>query len=339
MRFKAGPGIAILLALSNASFALDDDSRLHERLRTEAPQAWTRLAEHLMHSEGEGMRTETTTDGSGQIVEKTATRISFRVAGPAVRIEATGVESGNQVVFCVNSRYGFQLNRGAEAEPFIIRSTKPRESDEASASPFGIAGSGFEEFDITLLQFLGAPWIVDGRPLSRMICQSDSKIQSVTPVEYGGRECIKVRFSYFPIDENENEFQDATVILDPAGKWSVQEYDCTTSWGKVTGEVKYDTADADWPVPQQVAHRMQGASEESEFVREVTFYFNAIKHRDVPEAEFTLPAFDFPELPFEGEQPATPSAKRRWLIWGNAFLGSLFAVILLMRYLRERRNP
>lgn len=339
MSFRAGRGIAILLALLNASFAIAEESRLDERLRTEAPQAWSKLAENLMHSEGDGMRIETTTDGSGQTVEKTATRISFRVAGPAVRIEATGVETGNQVVFCTNSRYGFQLNRDAAAAPFIIRSTKPRESDEAPASPLGIAGPGFEEYDTALLQFLAAPWIVDGRPLSRMLCQADSKIQSVTPVEYGGRDCIKVSFSYFPIDENENEFQEATVILDPAAKWSVQEYDCTTSWGKLTGEVKYGTPDSVGPVPQRVAVRMHGVSEEAAFVREVSFEFNALKHRNVPDAEFTLSAFDFPELPVEGERPVTPASKRRWLIWGNAFLGSLFAVILLVRYLRERRNP
>jgi hypothetical protein len=338
MSFKAGLGIALLLALSNVSFALDDEPRLHERLRSEGPQAWTTLAENLLRSEGDGLRTETTTDASGQVVEKSATRISFRVAGPAVRIEATGAESGNQLVYCMNARYGFQLSRGAAGEPFIIRSTRPR--NDPSASPSGIAGLDFEEFDITLLQFLGAPWIVDGRPLSRLIGQADSKIQSVTPVEYGGRDCIKVRFSYVPIDENEDEFQDATVILDPATKWSVQEYDCTTSWGKVTGEVKYDTTDTAWPVPQHVAHRMEGATEESEFMKKVvTFEFNAIKHRDVPETEFTLPAFDFPELPFEDQPPATPSTKRRWLIWGNAFVGSLFAIILLVRYLRERRNP
>jgi hypothetical protein len=285
------------------------------------------------------MRTETTTDGSGKIVERNATRISFRIAGPAVRIEATGEESGNQVVFCVNSRYGFQLNRDAEAQPFIIRSTKPRESDEASSSPLGIAGSDFAEFDTTLLQFLAAPWIVDGRPLSLMICQADSKIQSVTPVEFDGRDCVKVRFSYFPTDEDEGEFQDATVILDPARKWSVQEYDCTMGWGKLTGEVKYATDDTVEPFPQHVAIRMQGPSEESEFVREVTFEFNALEHQDVPDTEFTLSAFGFPELPFEGGRPATPSAKHRWLIWGNAFLGSVFALILLVRYLRERRNP
>jgi hypothetical protein len=88
MSFRARHSFAVLLALSNASFAIAEESRLHERLRTEAPRPWTALAENLMHSEGDGMRIETTTDGSGQAVEKTATRISFRVAGPAVRIEA-----------------------------------------------------------------------------------------------------------------------------------------------------------------------------------------------------------------------------------------------------------
>jgi hypothetical protein len=161
----------------------------------------------------------------------------------------------------------------------------------------------------------------------------------VTPVEHGGRDCVKVRFSYFPTDENQNEFQDATVILDPARKWSVQEYDCTTSWGKLTGEVKYGTDDSADAVPQHVAVRIQGTSEESAFVREVTFEFSAIQHQIVPEAEFTLSAFDFPELPFEGARPATPATKRRWLIWGNVFLGSLFALILLVRYLRDRRHP
>jgi len=336
MSSNAGRGIAILLALANASFAVADESRLHERLRKEGPQAWSTLAENLLHSAGDGMRIETTKDGSGETLERQATRISFRVAGPAARIEATGEETGNQVVFCMNARYAFQLNRDAEAQPFVLRATRPRE--DASSSPLGIAGLEFPEIDAALLQFLGAPWIVDGRPLSLLICQADSKIHSVTPIEHDGRDCVKVRFSYFPTDEKENEFEEATVILDPARKWSVQEYDCTTSWGKLTGEVQYGTEESAEAVPQHVSVRLQTASEESAYTREITFEFNALQSQIVPEAEFTLSAFDFPELPFEGARPATPPTKRRWLIWGNVFLGSVFALILLARYWRDRRH-
>jgi hypothetical protein len=336
MSCAAGPGIAMLLALSNACFAFDGESNLRERLRTEAPQAWDTLAENLLHSEGDGTRTETVTD-SGKVAESKTTRIAFRLAGPAVRIEATGAETGNQAVFCMNSRYGFQLNRDAESQPFVIRSTRPRTREDASTAKFGIAGFGFEEFDVGLLQFLGAPWIVDGRPLSSMICRTDSKIQSITPVEYEGRDCVDVRFSYFPSDENENEFTDATVILDPAKKWSVQKYECTTSWGKVSGEVKYDAADGDWPVPQHVTQRMEGTTEKSTYVNAVTFEFNTIQRRNVPDSEFTLSAFDLPELTFPGDQPA-PSRRRQWLILGNVILGSVFALVLLMRYVRQRRS-
>jgi hypothetical protein len=339
MTFRAGAGIALVLALSCVSFAFSDDVRLKERLLAEAPSAWKALADKLLHSEGDGTRIENTSGGADQNEERKATRISFRVAGPAVRIETTGAESGHQVVFCMNSRYGFQLNRDAKANPFIIRSTVPRTGADLSAAESGVAGTGFEEYDNALLQFLGAPWIVDGRPLSGMICQADSKIQSVTPVEFGGRDCIQVKFSYFPANEKEDELQDATVILDPARKWSVQEYNGATSWGTVTGEVQYDPANADWPVPQKVTQRMEAASEEEgkPLSRTVTFEFNEIKYRRAPETEFTLAAFDFPELPVPGE-PTLPTAKRRWLIMGNAFLGSLFALLLLVRYVRQRRS-
>jgi hypothetical protein len=337
MSFRAGLGTALILALAGASFARAEE-RLHERLRTEAPAAWKALADRLLRSEGEGTRIETATDGSGQEAERKETRISFRVAGSAVRIEATGAESGNQVVFCMNSRYGFQLNRDAEADPFVIRSTVPRIGGDVPTAQSGVAGTGFEEYDNALLQFLGSPWIVDGRPLAAMVCQSDSKIHSVTPVEFDGRDCVKVRFSYFPADEREDELQDATVVLDPARNWSVQEYDGKTSWGKVAGEVQYDAAAGDWPVPQKVTQRMLAASKEGPAItRTMTFEFDKIEERNVPEAEFTLTAFDFPELPVPGDQ-SMPSGRRRLLIMGNVFLGSLFALLLVVRFVRQRRS-
>src|SRR5262245_59345150 len=140
MSFSAGAGIAIFLAVSSVCFAFDGESSLQERLRTEAPEAWAALAENLLHSEGDGTGTESTTDSSGKTVESKTTRISFRLAGPAVRIEATGAETGNQAVFCMNSRYAFQLNRNAEADPFVIRSTRPRTREDGSTAKFGIAG-------------------------------------------------------------------------------------------------------------------------------------------------------------------------------------------------------
>src|SRR5262245_23236601 len=75
MRFRAGLGTALILALASASFARGEE-RLHERLRTEAPAAWKALADRLLRSEGDGTRIETATDGSGQEAERKETRIS-----------------------------------------------------------------------------------------------------------------------------------------------------------------------------------------------------------------------------------------------------------------------
>ncbi len=116
---------------------------------------------------------------------------------------------------------------------------------------------------------------------------------------------------------------EGSLLVSPEEKWTLYEYRQTRGAGLRKGTISYEGSHSGFPIPKRVTHSaFKLAQQKLEQVE--TFDFQDIRFSDLPEREFTLAAFGFPDV----LKPATTlraSHTGYWLV-GLALLSLSVAI-------------
>lgn len=174
---------------------------------------------------------------------------------------------------------------------------------------------------------LNAYLVVEKPLISDMVKDPEFKLGRVTAVLRDSREFVRVEFSHQP-RRSRDEAPDLTgwLLLDPASYWVIKEGKLKARYlsgatGTITLAYLYVENNQGIPIPLQTVHYVQhswlGGERSETWVSECDFYEDA----NLPESEFTLSAFGFPEPPGVAWERPTP-----WWLYG---IVAGFALVIL----------
>lgn len=110
---------------------------------------------------------------------------------------------------------------------------------------------------------------------------------------------VRVEFDYVPQDNDPHSPRaEGWVAYDPARSWVIREYDLHTKWSSFNGEatsagsIEYDESDPSFPIPKFIKDHYKNINVKFELQNEITF---VSKESSLPESQFTLSAYGFPE--------------------------------------------
>jgi hypothetical protein len=229
----------------------------------------------------------------------------------------------------INPRYGFELRRRPPQGQWAVAQVDVDLSDGVSftsGSPPSEAVAHWSTCPVTFALILGA---------SRVNVQDPGfTVKRVTPLVRDGRDWAKVEFDYRAQggDPRVPSFG-GWVLYDPQRSWVIRELDVQMQW---TAELKaalavtyeYEEARDGFPIPKRVIQKYTKLFTKPPDRFENTFAFD-LKEADVPESEFTLSAFGFPE-------PGGLRRPRRWYLWA-AIIGVVCLSLAALLHWRARR--
>lgn len=230
-------------------------------------------------------------------------------------------------LWIVNPRYGFELRRQSPTGPWAISQVDTDLSDEL---PFP---SPKEEVD----RWSRCPFSFGHvfRGLGVISRDPTFTLKQVTSTVREGREWAKVEFACSPQGNPRVPSVTGWVVFDPEHYWVIREYDVQMEWPALPGTSKvaveatheYEITGDGFPLVKRIMARYKNPSKSYE--SEHTYEFD-LREADVPESEFTLSAFGFPE------HPGAPKAPTRWYVWAAFAAIICLGLAVLFRRLARR---
>ena len=221
-----------------------------------------------------------------------------------------------------NPRYGFELRRETPDSQWIASRIDLDLKDGISLtiSPY----EAVEMWSMYPINF-----VIIASPLLSPFKDPGFKVKRVTPVVLDGAECCKVEFGYrIELGPRVPSFIAGSVTFDPARLWVIRALEARTESAagntEISAAYEYEGAKDGFPILKRVTHNFHLVGTDAND-RTDTIEFD-LKEADVPEREFTLAAFGFPE-PGEAKR-TTP-----WFLW--LALGG-FACLILAAFFRWR---
>jgi hypothetical protein len=204
----------------------------------------------------------------------------------------------------VNSRYAFKLSRSASDAPWLLTGTA---TDLSRGYPFDI-GARFHVASILDNQ-LNLDYGLLGN-LPELVKDPDFVVKRVSPVRRGGVELAEVEFTCKPkqaparVIDNQQlpggwlRLRGGTLLLDPNQYWLLREYQVEKEYPgqpaiKYHGTLQYATGPSGKPIMKRVLITFTKTGDEEEETRDFDLHEDA----SVPDKDFTLSAFGFPEPP------------------------------------------
>jgi len=328
----------LLMGLLAAHLACADDAdvkSLRERLFAEGPEAWEKIKALTMQLEGSGTMTASPygSDGGSRVECWKLKRNGDLLVFEKARMNEAGNEEGRSA-WGSNSRYGFSIRRRHLPSPWALRNCGTEE--EAKEYAYRRARqSGF-------LRYLDAPWNLLGVPLEEIIRGRGITIVAVSPVEEQGRTYAKVEFRDWsfpnPVGKGNVSVRDGWTILDPNEAWAIQRYELhLTQPHEATSSGRIEYGDRDGvPVPKRVTVRDTADSAEHRGVwHEQKFEFTELAFREIPESEFTLTAYQLPEV-----MPDVIESRPVHRLWHYVLPGGLFLLVaaFILRHVQARKR-
>lgn len=334
-RFKLAIGGVILLALCRSEAVAVD---WKERLLSEAPPKWSALEQYYAKMEASYRKTfAVPPEGKpfplsfqGTIYYEILTNGGMMVCTHRhVGKDSQGKQRDTTKVLGVNARYAFELGKTAlDAETFIL--TNFQISNDRARHK--VRGSGGAEFDKILE--------VQGFRMLDIIKNPQLTITNVLGVQRNGKELVQLEYDrqlveYDRQDPSQKKItgtEHSIVFLDPERYWCIREYHFDNPDWKGDGSLEYGDADDGFPILRRCTHTATHHKGYGTML--ITYEFDKLVHRDIPESEFTLSAFGMPELQLPGEQK--PRTLWRWLIGIGIALGAL--AVLFRVYMKKKRQ-
>lgn len=324
-------GILLLSLCSQGSSA----EGWKERLLTEAPPKWRDLEQYyskidvsyrkVIGAPPEGKPFPWSFVGTVQLdIRENGERIVCTTH--RVGKDRAGKQEDSTQVDGVNSRYAFQLVKTTpDADTFVLANLEPV-SDKAREKIRG-------KVDFTMI------FKIQGKRLTDIIEDPLYTIKAYG-VQRKEREVVQMEYD-FPLahwdrtdasQKGASPVEHGTVIFDPKHSWCVLKYHFDNPNWIGDGTLEYGEEVDGFPIPRRCTYTAK--SKKGHGNQLITYEFDKIVHRDIPESEFTLSAFGLPEMPLPGEQK--PQTLWRWLLGIGIALGVL--AVLLRVYVKKKRR-
>lgn len=238
-------------------------------------------------------------------------------------------------LWAYNNLYGFALHRNKPDAPWAVSDVQ---LDLSKGVTIGAGGS-----KPSAQTYLDSPVdtnYVYGASLLELIVNPDFTATRASAVSRGGGTLVKVEFTVSqPTSKDPGVLKSGWFLLDPDFFWVQRDNEIQVQWrGKgdlrdeftVATTFDYDERAAPFPIlkrwaEQRTTKKANGDTEKHEW----TFTFDLVE-ADVPESDFTLSAFGFPE-------PPRVSGPVRWYLWVAIGRIGFFALALLIWGSRRRR--
>lgn len=308
-----------------------------ERLLLEAPPKWRALEEYYSKVEASYRKTfSTPPEGKpfplsfeGTIYYKSRQNGEMMVCTDHhVGKDGKGNQRDTTRVRGMNSHYAFALGKSApDADAFILANFESV-NDKARQK---VRGSGGGEYDLAFK--------IQGIPLNELIKDPLFTIDA-RGVQQNGKEMVQLEYDRKLVTRDRKDpsqtkpagTERGIVLLDPEHFWCIREYHLDNQNWKIDGILEYGDDVDGFPILRRCQHT--ATQKKGLGTMLITYDFDKLDHRDVPESEFTLSAFGLPEVQVPGEQK--PRTLWRWLIGIGITLGVL--AILLRVYMKKRRQ-
>lgn len=301
-RQRPRPFLGLLLTYLAFSLAIPYCVRAQQpavaqkKFETEAPRGWEGFRNFYRTLQG---------SYSGETRDLTGETPTRRGGGHFKQCDGNTLEEREDrgVVWAKNSQYTFQLIRKSETTPWVIREISKRSADDLEKSK-----SQLYPAPVGLLLNSHPPMDFDG-----LVTNPHFHFQplEVTLERENGNELVRVKFSCSAADI---QLRGGWVLLDPNQDWVIRKGELdlvngeTTS--KTTQQTEFRAGSNGHPVPTK--DFWSGIYKQGERVVghvEVEDVYDLHEQKNVPESEFTLSAYGFPE-PSWIEQKKT-----RWYLW------------------------
>jgi hypothetical protein len=233
----------------------------------------------------------------------------------------------SETVIGINSKYTFELVRRTPDGPYLVKYCGKR------------SGSISKDIEDKYCQSIFAPFSINFKTLPEWIKTEGFRIESVAPVNIGGRTYANVKVRYTTTKdtkENGDAGLSGELLLDPERYWCVYKANYIMHFRREGKQyerpyqldIEYGPTMDGMPVPRVVTHTYKFPQTNSVERWTIT----KVARRAAGEHEFTLSAFGLPEI--MEDAPAQP--KSRLWVW-LLVLGLLTALAAVVVYWRSRR--
>jgi hypothetical protein len=321
------PGFLVLL-IGSISAAQGQSVDWEPRVSQEAPKAWAEYearAKRLQGSWSTVLRSRKTQEVESE------TRGEFKQRDGCAYIVSNHITELDCKAQVMNPRYAFELGRARPDSDWAVKATGARLWTPATVQDPAYCTQRIVRNPFTLACF--------GDGLQVTIFDPGFSLRTVTPVEDAGRNLVKVEFNYQPptdADPKKNSsllmLHGGWLLLDPQHFWIIRKCAIDRDWGKETGteiaDFDYQNTDDGFPILKRVVRTSNRPKDgDLEFVYEYDLH-----EGDVPEREFTLGAFGFPE-PGGATQAPRPTP---WYLW-FAIAGAVSLAVGIIFFRRARK--
>lgn len=241
-------------------------------------------------------------------------------------------------VFSSSGTYAFQLDRMVDQKPYVIKrvrfTNETPNSDESQRTTQATMQSHARVFTDATYRFVDVS-------VADLLAEKNFDITEIEDVDGEGQGTdsrIRVNFKIL-----EGDFAPGTghVILDPAFSLAISEFHLHNAGAEVLRIINGKVACRRWGMTGEIFPELASiqtriepnrSSEHAEFLKEMRF--TEVEPGAVTPAQFTLAAYNVPEVARPGLEPS----RRRWLLMAaNAVLFVAGALWLLFR--RKNRKP
>jgi hypothetical protein len=305
-----------------------------DRFREEAPRVWNEYRQRAKRLQGSFSVTfvslpdnRVTLQRRGEIKQRDGCALCMRQTLKAGKEKDLTGEIG-----VANPSYRFELRRGSPEAEWTVFNLMTRPGQVPRFHP--------PEEDVESWSTCPVNLVLAGTgPAPVLPTDPGYTLKGVSPVVRDGREWARVEFEYRPPQEKPRVPSLAGwALYDPDRYWVIGAFDLQLAFPAVQGSqsaaktANYEYRDAGdgFPILQHIVCRYKKPAQAQSFGSEDTYDFD-LREADVPESDFTLSAFGFPDP--VGIKP--PERPRSWL-WLLAAAGGLAALAVLFAGLKRR---
>lgn len=330
--------LVLSLSLRSAPDLRAGEPQLKEIVLRDYPPALKLLESRFASAKGVVRLTSGTESNAGKRVTFGTT--SFQRRGPEfARVECdremaiTKTDNTKSwqlgMVMCRNRNYSFQLRRDGDIGPFSVSGIEGYSGGKTAADDHSMT---------SLLEvYLDAPYTLTGHRLSSLLSEEGFSVRGVSQVGEN-KPWLKVEFERKADSTRPKTPQGAELqgwfVVSPEEAWVLRSFDIDRGSGTwhLWGSIEYAGAQGGVPLPKRV---VQHSRVKTGRARSSTWDFDEINLVDIPERNFTLSAFGFPE---PGQAAARSAGGPALLLFCLACAGMALAVVLKLVASRLQRT-
>lgn len=326
MRLATRGLTTVACALACLSGPARCDDALHQRLLAEAFPAWAELERAGTQMEGTYTLRE---EFRSPKINKPPTfkHCTIAINGELGKVSCDlGETSPPQQVSAINPNYVFQIARKKSSSDFRVNFLEPGAGEGDSTRRQMI-----KDMVKNLKNDIYCAWYLWTDPVGDLLKDPGTVIKAVEPVAREGRHLVRVRYEWSPKsgDKVKGGLRDGEIILDPAARWTIQQYKVSKFWGKIEATLSYGDPVDGLPF---VREKTEVWSNDEGDARTRTLRFESLAKKKVPESEFKLSAYGLPEPNFDSRFNAS------FFYWYFA-LSVILGVLAVLLWRKRAKSP